>query len=136
MEDRYYYAWIRKDLNEAQRIIQTSHACYECALRLPKFDDGMPSSMVLFEVENQEELLEVSAFLYDNIPGQFHIFYEPDAPWDDLNSGPMGYTAIATRPFTGEERKLFSGFKLYGGKKKKLSVREKFAKWASGFHSV
>ena len=111
MSNRYYYTWIRKDLTEAQRIIQTAHACYEIALRLDTPDDDTPSSMVLFEVQNQKELLKVAMFLNEKIPGQYHLFYEPDPLPDERR--PMGYTAIATMPFEGDERELFNSFKMF-----------------------
>ena len=113
MTVRHSYAFVRNDLSPVQRIIQMSHASYECALNLEPFEDETPSSMVLFEVENQNELLKVAMYLDKHIPNQFHIFYEPDPCWSDPSGRSMGYTAIATRPFEGVERELFSSFKLY-----------------------
>lgn len=105
---RYIYSWIRKDLSHTQRIIQTLHSGYELALNIRPFDDGKPSSVVLFEVEDEDDIIAVHRFLLEEgfvSNKDFHVFFEPDR--ND------GWTSITTRPMEGLERGIFADFKLY-----------------------
>lgn len=112
---KYYYMFLRKDLfpfgedNPAYLIIQASHAAFEIARRLPTPDPSEPPTpMVLFEVENEVQLIETMRYLRFNglLEGSdFYSFFEPDHE--------TGFTAICTRPFEGRQR-LFDGFRLFG----------------------
>lgn len=105
---RYIYSFIRKDLTHTQRIIQTLHSGYELALHLQPFADGKPSSVVLFEVEEEADIVDIHRYLLEKglIPDKdFHVFFEPDR--ND------GWTSITTRPMEGAERELFTDFDLY-----------------------
>lgn len=111
----YYYCFLRKDLfpfgkeNPAYLIIQASHACFEMARRLPQPERGeQPTSMVLFEVDDELELFSVYRDL--KFKGlveneDFHAFFEPDYL--------TGFTAICTRPFEGRQN-MFNDYKLFG----------------------
>ena len=111
----YYYCFLRRDMypfgegNPAYLIIQQSHACFEMARRLPPPEPGEPpTSMVLFEVENEEHLIKVYRWLKFNgmiENHDFHVFFEPD--------NETGFSAICTRPFKGRQ-KMFDGFQLFG----------------------
>lgn len=105
---RYIYSFIRKDLSHTQRIIQSLHSGFELALHLKPFEDSLPSSVVLFEVDNEEDIVSIHRWLLKEgfIPNKdFHVFFEPDHD--------AGWTSITTRPFEGSERKIFENFKLY-----------------------
>lgn len=105
---RYIYHFIRKDISHTQRIIQSIHSGFEMALNLEPFEDRKPSSVVLFEVEGEAEIVEVvrEMQMAGLIPDRdFHVFFEPDR--ND------GWTSITTRPMEGEERDWFRGYDLY-----------------------
>ncbi len=105
---RYIYHYIRKDISHTQRIIQSIHSGYELALNLDPFEDRKPSSVVLFEVEDEAAIVAVmrEMMMAGMIPDRdFHAFFEPDRN--------EGWTSISTRPMTGEERDWFRGYTLY-----------------------
>ena len=104
MGDNYYYAWVRKDLSMVQQIIQVGHACFEIGNRTG-IKTPEVSSMVLFEVADESELVKIATKLSKQIPEKYFIMYEPD--YD------TGYTAICTRAFSGEDRTIFGGYSLY-----------------------
>lgn len=96
----YKYVFVRRDLSEAQRIIQVGHACYEVG------QSSLPDTpnMVLFEVAGEAELIEVSRQL-DVAGVKYAMFFEPDHD--------TGYTALCTYPVTGEERRVFANYSKY-----------------------
>lgn len=97
----YTYVFVRSDLSLAQQIIQASHATLECGF---KFDEPESTThLVLIEVKSEEELIRVSEHLIFN-DIKYEMFYECDLP---------GYTAIATKPLIGAERKPLKKYKLY-----------------------
>lgn len=105
---KYIYSFIRKDLTHTQRIIQTLHSGYELALRITTYGPQRPSSVVLFEAEDENDIITIHRYLLEKglLPDQdFHVFFEPDR--DD------GWTSITTRPMKGTEREIFADFKLY-----------------------
>lgn len=114
-DTKYYYCFLRRDMfpfgeeNPAYLIIQQAHACYEMGRRLPPPAPGEPpTSMVLFEVADEQELFATYRYLKFNglIENEdFHVFFEPDHG--------TGFSAIATRPFEGRQ-KMFDGFRLFG----------------------
>jgi len=99
----YIYTFVRKDLSPEQKIVQIGHACHEAGKRTP--DKGI-SSLVLLAAENEQDLKNIAEEL--DMKGIDHYaFFEPDF-------GPMGYTAICTRPISEKrEQRLFRKWKLY-----------------------
>ena len=105
-DTKYIYHFIRKDIPVVAQIIQMGHAIDRIALRQEFYEDC--AHTVLFEVQNELELIGIAKYLESQglIEDQdFNIFY--DTAW------PVGYNAIATRPFVGAERDIFSEFTLY-----------------------
>lgn len=100
----YIYTFLRKDLTQAQSIIQAAHACFEMGLKqTDKYEDTC--HLVLLATESQDSLGKIEKYLATN-GIEFTTFYEPD---DDL-----GKTAIATIPIQSkEQRKLFKKFQLW-----------------------
>lgn len=102
MATNYTYCFLRKDLPGVVRAIQLGHACMELGKML---DSEEPiANLILFEVQNEQELVRASSWLED-VGVKFHMFHEPD--YD------TGYTAIACEPLSGDQRVPFSGFKLF-----------------------
>lgn len=102
MAETYTYCFLRKDLPPVVRAIQLAHATLELGKSL---DPNEPiANLVLFEVDNEEELVRVDSWLED-IGIKRRMFFEPD--YD------TGYTAICTEPLAGDQRVPFSGFKLF-----------------------
>ena len=114
MSNFYQYCFVRKDLSEVARIVQTAHATMEMGKRMPQ-QDSEPCNLILFEVANERELVSVSRYLQShNI--EHYMFDEPDKPIE-------GYTAIACIPITGSQRELFAEFDLYVGRDDNETLR-------------
>lgn len=95
----YTYCFIRKDIPIHAQIIQTAHACLQSDK--PK----TVNSIVLFEVKNEDHLIQTNEYLKDR-GIKTYMFFEPD--YD------MGYTAIATEPISNEkDRAIFKRFKMW-----------------------
>lgn len=95
----YTYCFIRKDIPIHAQIIQTAHACLQSDK--PK----TVNSIVLFEVKNEEHLIQANEYLKDR-GIKTYMFFEPD--YD------MGYTAIACEPLSDEkDRNIFKRFKMW-----------------------
>lgn len=103
----YTYCFIRKDLEPHYQIIQAAHATHEIALRLGEEEKPQKTShLILFEAKDEKHLLKIKEQL--ETKGIFnHIFHEPDHD--------TGYTAIATAPIYGEDRKMFRKYKMFKG---------------------
>jgi hypothetical protein len=99
----YIYSIIRKDIPLADQIVQTAHSAFHAGNFTENLGDEIPS-LILLEINSQEELIALSKKLFDNRILN-HTFFEPD---DD-----MGYTSLTTEPLTGEKRKLFSNMRLW-----------------------
>lgn len=99
----YTYCFIRKDLNPTQKIVQLGHVTYELAKRQPQ-DDSEPCNLILFEIKDEKELVATSYYLEHN-GIEHYMFDEPD--YD------LGFTAIACVPVTGQQREIFSEFRLH-----------------------
>lgn len=103
----YIYSIIRKDIPLADQIVQTAHSAFHAGegtqARRPLLDHDIPA-LVLLEVKNQEELIALSVKLdaHDIIHS---MFFEPDDNYE--------YTSITTEPVSGDQRKLFSNFRLW-----------------------
>lgn len=95
----YMYLFVREDLTPSQQIIQAAHAVDELNKKYPH---GPGNFMVLCGATNETDLCEVSELLSFEGIGH-HLFFE-----SDIDS----YTAIATVPLKGSERKPLSRFPL------------------------
>lgn len=97
----YAYVIVRKDLPPVQIVVQACHAAQQAGRA---FEDPVDtSSIILLEVPDQAALEEASKRL-DRHKVSHRMFYEPDF-------GPMGYSALATRPLTRKkERFLFANY--------------------------
>ena len=92
METPYMYLFVREDLSVPQQIVQTSHAVNFLNHAHPHNHD---SHFVLCGTKSEDELIRVSEdLMMSDI--KFQMFFELD-----IN----GYTAIATVPLKGNERK-------------------------------
>lgn len=100
MSEQYMYLFTRRDLSHQQQIIQTSHAVHLMGMLSEKSDE-IPNA-VLIGIESQDHLLDIRQFLEDN-QIKSEIFYEPDI---------SEFTAIATHPIRGNDRKKLKTFKL------------------------
>ena len=100
----YIYTFIREDLPEAQKIVQIGHACFEAGKR---FDNSNHvSSLVLLSAKDEDDLKYIAEKI-DRRGLEFYMFYEPDF-------GPMGYTAICTRPIINKaDQNFFRRWNLY-----------------------
>lgn len=101
----YTYVFVRMDIDRTQQTVQASHACIGAGT---SFNNPPDSSIVILQAENEEHLKSVSKTLNQSGVTSF-IFYEPDF-------GPMGFTALATRAVSEEERYLFKDYKLWSSK--------------------
>lgn len=99
MENPYMYIFVRNDLSHPQQIVQAAHAVDEMNKEFPH-DSG--NYMVLCGVDSHADLLDTASYLTDQ-GIDHHMFFEPDVD---------SFTAIATRPLTGEDRKPLKRFKL------------------------
>lgn len=85
----------------ADQMVQVGHVCYEAGLKFHADDN---TYMVLCQVASQEGLFDAEMRL--NYLGiETHKFYEPD--------NNLEYTALCSRPVSGEERKIFRKYKLW-----------------------
>lgn len=98
----YVYVMVREDIPVAQQLVQSNHAALEAGFRFAAPKDV--AHLVMLSVPDQESLLQAAAHLED-CGVAHHVFYEPD---DD-----MGYSALATRPLFGCERKALRRYPLY-----------------------
>lgn len=99
MENPYMYIFVRNDLSHPQQIVQAAHSAYEMGRAA---DGDVIPNVVLIGVSNEDELMDTMSYLVDQ--GIDHTtFFEPDVD---------SFTAIATRPLTGEDRKPLKRFKL------------------------
>jgi hypothetical protein len=98
------YIFVREDLPHTYQIVQAAHATHHAGIRFGKTD--LPTHFVLIGVKNQEAMLAAARFLeFHQI--EFEMFHETD--------NDTGYTAIATKPLVGEERKPMKRFQLMKG---------------------
>lgn len=99
------YIFIREDLSHAYQIVQAAHATHQAGIRFGGTET--PTHFVLIGAKNEKALEKIAMEL--EINGiEFEMFYEPD-----YNTG---YTAIATKPLYGDQRKLFKKYNLYKGR--------------------
>jgi hypothetical protein len=95
---------VRQDISLAQQIVQSNHATFEVARRIPATNlDDIPSCIVI-GVPDKNALLRVTEKLRKHDIAH-HTFYEPD-----FN---MGLSAVATVPLEQEQRRFLSNYKLW-----------------------
>jgi len=103
MDVKFIYCFIRKDLSEAQRIIQLAHAAFEAGKCYG--GEELPPSICLFEVSDEKELLNAAKFIKKH-KIRYQMFFEPD------NRG--HFTAIVSEPISDlGQRALFSDFCMF-----------------------
>lgn len=98
------YIFIREDLDHAYQIVQAAHATHQAGIRFGSTQ--LPTHFVLIGAKN-EMALEKIAMQLEELGIEFEMFFEPDHN--------TGFTAIATRPLYGDERKPFRKFNIYKG---------------------
>lgn len=99
--NKYCYAFVREDLPNVVKLVQTSHACMEMGFVNKKPDEQV--FLVVLSVANERALMRVSELL-DRKKIKHEIFYEPDFDY--------GYTALCTEPVFFGEHKLFEKYNL------------------------
>lgn len=100
-EHGFVYVVVRNDLSNAQKAVQSAHACIEVARNYIGKEDEHPS-VIIVVVKNEGKLNKVIDSIGDKFDIQ--IFREPDIGNQK--------TAIATRPLYGEEREFFKRYQL------------------------
>ena len=97
--------FVRQDIPLAQQIVQSNHATFELARRLPHPQNlEITPSCIVIGVPNKTVLYRVIEKLRLNaIP--HHVFYEPDFD--------MGLSAVATVPLGQEQRRKLSNYRLW-----------------------
>ena len=100
-EDRYVYAFVRRDLSFPQQVVQVIHAILECSRNSLIPSDGEHPYVVVLGVRNEEQLINalrrISGFGIKCKP-----FFESDL------DGQM--TAFATEPVSGDSRRHFQKY--------------------------
>lgn len=84
------------------QIIQAAHATQEITKEIDHPE--RTCHFILFEAKDEDDLKNIKLKL-DDRGIKSHMFHEPD--YD------TGYTAIATEPIYGDDRKFFRRFKMY-----------------------
>lgn len=104
MEKPYVYILVRQDIGLEQQLVQASHAALEAGFRfqMPTHDTA---SLIMLSAKDMPALQAAALDLEEN-GIDHHLFYEPDF-------GPMGHSALATRPLYGAERKLMRKYPLF-----------------------
>ena len=97
----YMYIFVRTDIPVAYQMVQVGHATFEAG---KKFSPAIHPHFVLLPTANQEELLKLAVKLEDNNI-EFVMFHEPD--------NDTGYTALATKPISGDDRSMFKRYKTH-----------------------
>jgi hypothetical protein len=96
--------FVRQDIPLAQQLVQSNHATFEVARRLPASNLDETPSCIVIGVPDKTALFRVIEKLSKNDIAH-HTFYEPD-----FN---MGLSAVATAPLEQEQRRVLSNYKLW-----------------------
>jgi hypothetical protein len=97
----YTYVIVRKDISPVQIAVQACHAALQAGFA---FEEPVDVSSIVLLVVPDQAALEDAAKRLDRYKVDHRMFYEPDF-------GPMGYSALATRPLTRKkERFLFANY--------------------------
>lgn len=95
----YMYLFVRQDLSMPQQIVQAAHAVDELTIRCPSEGENR---MVLCGADNERMLKNIALYL-DSEFIDYEMFHESD----------IGeYTAIATKPLRGSERRAMRRFNI------------------------
>ena len=99
--NKYSYVFVREDLPNTVKLVQSSHACMEMGFvtRLPEH----PTFLVALSIKDEKSLKKLADKLeHQNI--KFSIFFEPDFGY--------GYTALCTEPVEFGKYKIFEKYNL------------------------
>ena len=97
--------FVRQDISLAQQIVQSNHATFELARRLPHPQNlEITPSCIVIGVPNKTALYRVIEKLRANDIAH-ELFYEPDFD--------MGLSAVATVPLGQELRRKLSNYRLW-----------------------
>lgn len=100
---RTFYVLVRKDISQAQQMVQAVHAAAEAARQHYRPEQGIASAIVL-EVADQAALHRAREQLARK-GIQTELFFEPDFG--------IGDSALATEPLPDEQRKHLRGWPLW-----------------------
>jgi len=100
---------VRKDLPIADQLVQACHSAQDAG-NLFSQPSNEPSHMAVLSVPNERSLLEAIDKI-ENSGVKMTVFFEPDSV--DDGDIPMGYTAAASTPVTGEQRRVFRKYPLW-----------------------
>ncbi len=99
--DKSIYAFVRRDIPLADQMVQVGHICIEGHT---KFKYPSNSNLVLFQIQDERELLELSCTLdEENI--KHTMFYEPDDT--------MAYTTLITEALESKHKYSFKKYQLW-----------------------
>lgn len=108
MTQAYIYCFIREDISPEQKIVQTSHVCYEAGQLT---DKNIKPSLILLSARDEDDLLFIS-YKLECADIESSIFYEPDI--NSVDGYKMGYSAICTRPIiSAHDREFFKQWNLF-----------------------
>ena len=97
--------FVRQDISLAQQMVQSNHATFELARRLPRDQDlDVTPSCITIGVPDKQALFRVIEKLRSNDIGH-EVFYEPDFG--------IGLSAVATVPLGQEQRRMLSNYRLW-----------------------
>jgi len=99
--NKYAYAFVREDLPNIVKLVQTSHACMEMGFRneVPEED----TFLVVLSVKNEKALMKTADIL-EARKIKFSMFFEPDFDY--------GYTALCTEPVELGKYPVFDRYNL------------------------
>ena len=96
---------MRQDIPLAQQVVQSNHATFEIARRLPHpLDLDITPSCIVIGVPDKQALSRVIEKLRTN-DIHHHVFHEPDFD--------MGLSAVATAPLEQSQRRMLSNYRLW-----------------------
>lgn len=118
--------FVRTDLTAAQQLVQSNHATFEVARRLPQPRnlDETPSCIVI-GVPDKAALFRVVEKLRSNDIAH-QVFYEPDFD--------MGLSAVATVPLEQHQRRALSNYRLW--QEPNASIQASIAPMQANFAST
>jgi len=99
--NKYSYVFVREDLPNTVKLVQSSHACMEMGFvtRLPQNQ----TFLVALSVRNEKDLKKISEKM-DKNNIKFAMFFEPDFDY--------GYTALCTEPLDYGKHKFLEKYNL------------------------
>lgn len=95
----YSFAFVRTDLPVADQVVQVGHVCMEAGARWPGVER---ENLVVFGVDKGQLEYAMDRLAWLGI--EWVEFHEPDEARP--GEGPMGLTAICTRPSPGQPKAL------------------------------